>query len=105
MIGATIALVAIFLPSFLLLFGALPFWEWLRRSNEFRRAVTGTKAAVVGILLAALYSPLWTSTVATPIDVANAGAALALLLSGRVPPILVVGLTALAGQVLGVGLS
>jgi chromate transporter len=104
-VGATIALVAIFLPSFLLTFGALPFWDWLRRSTGVRRALTGTNAAVVGILLAALYSPIWTSSVATPIDVAIAAGALALLLTRRAPPVLVVGLTALAGQVVGVGLS
>jgi chromate transporter len=97
-IGATIALAAIFLPSFLLIFGALPFWDRLRRATGFRRALTGTNAAVVGILLAALYTPIWTSAIRAPIDVAAAGAALALLLTGRVPTIVVVGLSALAGQ-------
>ena len=61
--GATIALVAIFLPSFLLIFGALPFWDWLRGSVGFRRALAGINAAVVGILLAALYTPIWTGAV------------------------------------------
>lgn len=99
--GATIALTAIFLPSLLLVVGALPFWDWLRRSLGFRRALAGTNAVVVGILLAALYTPIWTSAVAGPIDVLVAGGALALLLTGRVPPIAVVGLTALAGQLIG----
>ena len=96
--GATIALVAIFLPSFLLVFGALPFWDRLRGSTGFRRALTGTNAAVVGILLAALYTPVWTSAISAPIDVAVAGLALAMLLTGRVPPLVVVAFCAVAGQ-------
>ena len=96
--GATIALVAIFLPSFLLIFGALAFWDPLRGSMGVRRALVGTNAAVVGILLAALYSPVWTSAVGAPIDVAIVGVGLALLLTGRVPPVAVVALCALAGQ-------
>jgi chromate transporter len=98
--GATIALGAIFLPSFLLIFGALPFWDRLRASAGFRRALSGTNAAVVGLLLAALYDPVWTSAIAAPIDIVVAAAGLALLLTGRVPPIAIVGLCALAGQVL-----
>jgi chromate transporter len=100
--GAAIALVAIFLPSFLLIFGTLPFWERLRESIAFRRALTGTNAAVVGILLAALYTPVWTSAVGVPLDVVVAAAGLGLLATGRVPPVAVVGLCALAGQALAV---
>jgi chromate transporter len=96
--GATIALVAIFLPSFLLIFGALAFWDPLRASIAVRRALVGANAAVVGILLAALYTPVWTSAVDAPIDVAIAGLGLALLLTGRAPPVAIVGLCALAGQ-------
>lgn len=99
--GAVIALVAIFLPSFLLILGALPFWAWLRASTGVRRALTGTNAAVVGVLLAAFYSPIWTSAVSDPLDVVVAAGALALLLTGRVPPIVVVALVALAGQAAG----
>jgi chromate transporter len=98
--GSTIALVAIFLPSFLLIFGTLPFWDALRGSVVVRRALTGTNAAVVGILLAALYTPVWTSAIGGPVDFAIAAGALGLLLSGKVPPVFVVGLCALAGQVL-----
>jgi chromate transporter len=98
--GAVLATVAIFLPSFLLVFGALPFWDWLRGSVGVRRALTGTNAAVVGILLAAFITPVWTGAIMGPLDVALAAGALALLVSGRVPPIVVVGLCALAGQVL-----
>jgi chromate transporter len=100
--GAAIATVAIFLPSFLLIFGALPFWDRLRASVGVRRALTGTNAAVVGILLAALYTPIWTSAIAGPADVVVAAGGLLLLLSGRVPPMVVVGLCALAGQALTV---
>jgi len=96
--GAMIATVAIFLPSFLLIFGALPFWDRLRASVGFRRALAGTNAAVVGILLAALYTPIWTGAIEGPADVVVAAAGLALLLTGRVPPIAVVVLSALAGE-------
>ncbi len=99
--GATIALVAIFLPGLLLVWAALPFWDSLRTSVGIRRALTGTNAAVVGILLAALYTPVWTSAITAPVDIVVAAAALGLLLTGRVAPIAVVGLCALAGQGLG----
>lgn len=99
--GATIALVAIFLPSFLLVFGAIPFWDRLRTASGFRRALTGTNAAVVGILAAALYTPVWTSAITAPIDVLVAGVALGLLFTDRVPPLIVVALCAVAGQVIG----
>ncbi len=72
---AAIALVAVFVPSFLLLLGVLPFWEGLRTRTGVRRALTGVNAAVVGLLLAALYQPVWTSAIAGPRDVALALAA------------------------------
>lgn len=100
-LGAGIALVGIFLPSFLLVWGAMPFWEALRTADRFRRALAGTNAAVVGILAAALYSPVWTSAVTRPADVVVAGAGFALLMTGRAPPIAVVALCAVAGQLLG----
>ena len=105
LIGGTIALVAIFVPSFLLVFGALPFWDWLRASTPFRRALRGTNAAVVGLLLAALYTPIWTSAVTGPVDVAIVAVALAFLLTERVPPIVVVATTAVVGQIVGVRLG
>ncbi len=70
-------------------------------STRIRRAMTGTNAAVVGILAAALYDPVWTGAVTAPIDVAIAGTGLALLLTGRVPPIVVVALSAVGGQAIG----
>ena len=98
--GAVVALVGIFLPGFLLVVGALPFWERLRASGGFRRALLGTNAAVVGILAAALYTPVATSAIAGPLDVALAAAGFGLLMTGRVPPIVVVALAAVAGQVI-----
>jgi chromate transporter len=95
--GAAIALVAIFLPSFLLTVGALPFWDRLRRVQAIRSALIGVNAAVVGLLLAALYDPVWTSAIASPADFALALAAFALLALWKVPPWLVVLLTALGG--------
>lgn len=88
--GAIIALVAIFLPSFLLIFGVLPFWDRLRRSDGIRTALSGTNAAVVGILLAALYSPVWTSAVSAPLDVVLVVLAAGALVLGKLPPWLVV---------------
>jgi chromate transporter len=96
--GAAIALVAIFLPSFLLIFGVLPFWDRLRGWSSFGRALAGTNAVVVGILLAALYTPVWTSAITAPADVGIAVIALAMLLTGRVPPLVVVAFCAVAGQ-------
>jgi chromate transporter len=96
-LGAVIALVGIFLPSFLLVFGVLPYWHALRDWTPLRRALGGVNAAVVGLLLAALYTPVWTSAIRSPVDVAIAGAGLVGLLSGRVPPIAVVAAAALLG--------
>ena len=61
--GATICLVAIFLPSLLLVVGALPFWDVLRRRVDVQSALRGVNSAVVGLLLAALYDPVWTSAI------------------------------------------
>ena len=99
-VGAALALVAIFLPGSLLVIAALPYWDRLRASIPVRRALTGTNAAVVGILLAALYTPVWTGAIDGPPDVVVAAAGLGLLVTGRVPPIVVVALAAAAGQLL-----
>lgn len=89
-LGATICLIAIFLPSFLLVFGALPFWEQLRRSKRTQGALSGISASVVGILLAALYHPVWTSAILKPVDVGLALLALVALMRWKLPPWLVV---------------
>jgi chromate transporter len=98
--GAAIALVAIFLPSFLLIVGTLPFWDALRGRPAFQAALRGINAAVVGLLLAALYQPVWTSAIRTAADVALALVAFGLLAFWKAPPWLVVGLAAGGGVLL-----
>jgi chromate transporter len=100
-LGAIICLVAVFLPSFLLVFGALPFWAQLRERPAAQTALRGVNAAVVGLLLAALYKPVWTSAIERPADFALGVTAFLLLAIWRVPPWLVVVLAAGAGQVIG----
>ena len=99
-LGASIALVAIFAPSFLLITGALPFWAALRSRSAFQSALRGVNAAVVGILGAALYDPVWTSAIFEAKDFALALAAFGLLQVWRLPPWMVVVLTAAGGAVL-----
>ena len=88
--GALLCVMAIFLPSFLLVLGALPFWALLRRSSQAQGALAGLNAAVVGLLLAALYQPVWVSAVQGVGDVVLALLAWAALVFWRVPPWLVV---------------
>ncbi|HKC97359.1 MAG TPA: chromate efflux transporter [Methylomirabilota bacterium] len=88
--GAGLALIAVFLPSFLLVIGALPFWAALRAQPRFAAALSGINAAVVGLLLAALYHPVWTSAIRTPFDVALAFVAFGLLAFWKAPAWLVV---------------
>ena len=90
---------AIFLPSFLLLIGALPFWETLRRRPGVQSALRGINAAVVGLLLAALYRPVWTSAILGPADFAIGIMAFLLLALWAVPPWLVVIFGAVAATV------
>lgn len=101
LIGATIALVAIFLPGFLLLVGALPFWNVFRSRPIVYAAMRGANAAVVGILGAALYDPVWTSAILTPADFALGLAGFILLTVWKVPPWMVVLLMGLGGVMLG----
>lgn len=98
--GAAIGLLAIFAPSFLLVIGALPFWDVLRRRPAVQAALRGINAAVVGLLLAALYDPVWTSAIRSRGDFGLALAGFALLALWRVPPWLVVLLSALGGAAL-----
>jgi chromate transporter len=98
--GAAISLVAIFLPSFLLVIGALPFWQALRGKPIAQAALTGVNAAVVGLLLAALYNPVWLAAIMGPLDFAIALAAFLLLTVWKAPPWLVVVLCAVAGGAL-----
>jgi len=95
--GAVIALLGIFVPGLLLLLAALPFVEVLRGSARARAALGGVNAAVVGVLLAAFYDPVWTGAVRDRLDFGIAVAAATLLIVGRAPPLLVVGLAAGSG--------
>jgi chromate transporter len=99
--GAALALIAIFLPSFLLVVGVLPFWDALRRQAGFQAALRGINAAVVGLLLAALYHPVWTSAIHGPADFGLALAAWGLLTRWGVPPWFVVAFAAAGGWALG----
>ena len=99
-LGGLLCLLAIFTPSFLLVLGALPFWESLRRSPRTQAALAGVNAAVVGLLLAALYQPVWTSAIFTAQDVALALIGLVALMVWKLPPWLVVVGSGAAGWLL-----
>jgi chromate transporter len=99
-LGASIALAAIFLPGLLLVYGVLPFWDDLRQRPLAQAAMRGANAAVVGVLGAALYNPVWTSAVVQPTDFALALAGFMLLTVWRAPPWIVVALLATAGAAL-----
>lgn len=88
--GASIALVAIFLPGFLVLAGALPLWGRLARYKTAAHAVAGVNAAVLGILAAALYDPVWVGAIKGPVDLAIAAVGFTLLVAWRVSPLYVV---------------
>lgn len=88
--GGLALLLAIFLPAFLLVAGALPFWEAMRQRDSAQRAMAGINAAVVGVLATALYDPVWTSAIQSRADFGLALAAFGLLVYGRVSPVLVV---------------
>nr|WP_145545302.1 chromate efflux transporter [Variovorax boronicumulans] len=98
--GGLLLLLAIFAPAALVLLAALPFWQTLRERPGVQAALAGVNAAVVGVLLAALYDPVWTSAVHGRGDFALALAAFGLLVFGRCSPVWVVALAAVAGQAL-----
>jgi chromate transporter len=98
--GGVTLLVAMFLPAFLLVAGALPFWEALRQRGGVQRAMAGVNAAVVGVLVAALYDPVWTSAIHSKADFGLALAAFGLLVFGRVSPVVVVAAAAAVAGVL-----
>jgi chromate transporter len=101
--GGVICLLAVFASSFLLVIGAMPFWDALRRIGAVRNALLGVNAVVVGLLLAALYNPVWTSAILSAADFGLALAAFTLLVFWKTPPWLVVILTALGGWALQAG--
>lgn len=99
--NALLFLVLLFLPGYLVLVAALPFWHALRVRRSFRAALAGVNAGVVGILLAAWCTPVFTSAVHRPLDLLLAAAGFVLLALRRVPPVAVVALMAAAGSMAG----
>lgn len=95
--GAAVATIAIFLPAFLLVAGTLPFWGALRQKRGIQAALAGVNAAVVGILLAALYDPIWVSSILTPADFVLATILFTLLAFWKTPPWVIVLIGALGG--------
>ncbi len=98
--GAALGLIGIFLPGMLILIGTLPFWETFRARTDAQAAMRGINAAVVGLLGAALYNPLWTSSVKSSGDFAVALIGFVLLTMWRAPPLLVVVIGAVGGMAL-----
>jgi len=98
--GAILSTLSIFLPGFLLIVGILPFWNLLRKSATVQGAFTAINAAVVGILLAALYDPIWLSAVHSPFDLVLAAALLVMLMFWKLPSWVVVIAGALGGTFL-----
>ncbi|TVY02118.1 chromate transporter [Cohnella terricola] len=99
--GTLVATTAIFLPAFLLIVGSLPFWNSLRKSPKVQGALVGINAAVVGILLAALYNPLWITAILAPADFALASILFLMLIFWKLPPWVVVITGAVGGTLIG----
>ena len=95
--GAILGLVGIFLPGILILMGTLPFWDTFRKRVSAQAVMRGVNAAVVGLLGAALYNPVWTSSVMSPGDFGVALVGFVLLTVWRTPPLVVVIISALGG--------
>jgi chromate transporter len=103
--GAAMGLTAIFLPCVLILMSTLPFWETFRKRAGAQAIMRGVNAAVVGLLGAALYNSVWTSSVKTPGDFGIALIGFALLTVWRTPPLVVVTVSALGGIALAQAMS
>jgi chromate transporter len=99
--GGLLATAAIFLPAFLLILGTLPFWDSLRRNPKIKGALMGVNAAVVGILIAAFYHPIWTSSILEPADFAFAAVLFSMLVYWKLPPWVIVVTGAIGGTILG----
>jgi len=95
-----ICLLSIFLPSFLILLGILPYWDQLRRKKSIRCALMGVNAAVVGLLLSAFYNPVWTSSIVSVKDFILGLVAFGLLVLWKIPPWIVVAVSALGATAL-----
>lgn len=100
--GAVISLIAIFMPGLLVLIGTLPFWETFRRQSWAQSVMRGVNAAVVGLLGAALYNPVWTSSVNAPMDFGLALVGFVLLTVWEAPPLVAVAVSAIGGIVLAI---
>lgn len=100
-IGGLIATAAIFLPAFLLILGALPFWDMLRNNEKVKGAVMGVNAAVIGILISALYTPIWTSSILEPVHFALAAILFVMLVYFKLPPWVIVVTGAIGGMLIG----
>ncbi len=98
--GAILGLIGIFIPGTLILLGTLPFWDTFRRRTSAQAIMRGVNAAVVGLLGAALYNPVWTSSVKTPSDFGLALLCFVLLTAWRSPPVVVVAISAVGGAAL-----
>jgi chromate transporter len=98
--GAALGLVCIFVPGILVLLGILPFWESFRRRPDTQALMRGVNAAVVGLLGAALYNPVWTSSVKAPGDFGIALVGFVLLIAWRAPPLIVVAISVIGGILL-----
>jgi chromate transporter len=101
LLGAAIALVAVFVPGFLLLIGVIPFWDAFRARPTAQALMRGANAAVVGILGAALYQPVWTSAIIGAYEFALALTCFVLLMAWKAPPWIVVIIAAIGGVLIG----
>ncbi|GKV69754.1 chromate transporter [Sporosarcina sp. NCCP-2716] len=98
--GGMVATLAVFLPAFLLIVGALPFWDRLRNNPKISGAILGVNAAVIGILISAFYFPIWTSSILAPADFALAAVLFSMLAYWKLPPWIVVVAGAAGGSLL-----
>ncbi len=98
--GAALGLLGIFLPGMLVLLGVLPFWDSFRKRPNAQAIMRGVNAAVVGLLGAALYNPVWSTSVKTSGDFGVALLGFVLLIAWRAPPLIVVAISAAGGILL-----
>ncbi|PIC82874.1 chromate efflux transporter [Sporosarcina sp. P1] len=98
--GGLVATFAVFLPAFLLILGALPFWDRLRNNPKIKGAIMGVNAAVIGILISAFYFPIWTSSILAPVDFALAAILFSMLAYWKLPPWIIVVSGAIGGSLL-----
>lgn len=98
--GGLVATFAVFLPAFLLILGALPFWDSLRNNPKVKGAIMGVNAAVIGILISAFYFPIWTSSILASADFALAAILFSMLAYWKLPPWIIVVTGAIGGSLL-----